>query len=349
MEAGAQWQDVVAAAAPYGLAALHGSAPDVGVVGYTLGGGLGWYARKHGFACHHVVGIEVVDAHGEVVRADAESHAELFWALRGGGGRLGVVSTIEVELLPIADVHAGMMIWDVARAREVLHAYAAWSRTAPEEVTASFRVLRLPPLPELPPFLSGRTVVVLDAAVLLDDEAAGAVLAPFRDLAPEVDTFGRVPAAALTELHMDPPQPSPGVGDGTALSHLDDDAVEAFLGIAGAGVESPLMVAELRLLGGALARVPADAGALRSVDGSHGVFFMCMAPTPEVAALAEQAVDAAVTALRPWTAERGLLNFRERAVDLGDVLDPATVARLRTVAREVDPDGLFVAQHTLGD
>ncbi|HEY0643286.1 MAG TPA: FAD-binding oxidoreductase, partial [Nocardioides sp.] len=151
VEGGTLWEDVVEAAAAHGLAALHGSAPDVAVVGYCLGGGIGWYARKHGFAADSVVAVELVTPNGELLRVDAEHHADLFWALRGGGGNFGVVTALEILLLPYADAYAGMLLWDRTAAPEVLRAWAAWTKDAPEEVTTSFRVMSFPPMPELPP------------------------------------------------------------------------------------------------------------------------------------------------------------------------------------------------------
>ncbi len=347
VESGACWQDVVDAAAPHGLTALHGSAPDVGVVGYTLGGGLSWYARKHGLAANSVVGVELVDATGTVVRADAESRAELFWALRGGGGNFGVVTTIEIRLLPIPDVYAGMMLWDLESAPEVLHCFADWSPGASAEVTASFRVLRFPPIPELPDFLSGRSVVILDGAVLLDDAEAEAVLAPFRALAPLMDTFARVPSATLTDLHMDPPNPTPGVGGGMVLDRLDPDTVAAFLAEVGPGVATGVFMAELRLLGGALAESAAGAGALDRVQGSHLAFLMCVAPTPAAAAAGEAAVEQVLSALTPWRAARHLLNFAEQPVDADDAFEPGAWSRLCEVKAAVDPAGLFLANHAI--
>ncbi len=188
---GTLWCDVVAAAAEHGLAAMHGSSPDVAVAGYALGGGLSWYARRHGLATNSLVAVELVAADGSLVRATAEDEPELFWALRGGGGNFGVVTALELRLLPIADVCAGMLLWDRERAPEVVPAWTAWTRDLPESVTSSMRVMSFPPMPELPPFLSGRRLVVVDGALLEDDGRAAELLAPLRALAPEMDTFGR--------------------------------------------------------------------------------------------------------------------------------------------------------------
>ena len=109
VQAGTLWIEVTEASTPHGLFPLSGSSPDVGVVGYTLGGGLSWLARKHGLAANHVTAIELVTPAGELVRATADEHADLFWALRGGGGNFGVVTALEFRLFPYGEVYAGMM------------------------------------------------------------------------------------------------------------------------------------------------------------------------------------------------------------------------------------------------
>jgi FAD/FMN-containing dehydrogenase len=347
VEGGAVWRDVVAAATPHGLTALHGSAPHVGVTGYTLGGGLSFYGRKHGLAANSVTAVEVVTAEGEVVRADARTNADLFWAVRGGGGNFGIVTALEFRLYPIADAYAGMLLWDLSRADEVVRAWASWSATAAEEVTTSLRVMRFPPIPELPEFLRGRSLVIVDGAVLADDETAAGHLAALRALAPEMDTFGRIPAAGVTEIHMDPVDPTAAVGAGMMLARLDDAAVDAFLGAVGPGVETAVFMAELRQLGGALARTTDDAGALSHLAGSHAAMFLAMAFTPEMATAGADACGGLVTALSEWSEGRNFPNFSERPIDPASAYEPGAWARLRRVKAQVDPGGLFLANHEI--
>ena len=111
------WEEVVDAAAPHGLIALHGSSPNVGVAGYSLGGGMGWLARSHGLQANSLTAIELVTADGELVRTDAHHDPELFWALRGGGGNFGVVTALEFRLYPLREIYAGFMLWDWTRGR----------------------------------------------------------------------------------------------------------------------------------------------------------------------------------------------------------------------------------------
>ena len=173
VQAGAWWMDVTNAAAEHGLAALAGSSPDVGVAGYALGGGLSWLARSHGLAANSVLALEVVTADGVHRRVDAYHDADLFWALRGGGGSFGIVTTLELQLFPITDVYAGVLFFPFERATEVLQAWREWIPTVPESVTSVGRILKFPPLEELPPHLAGRSFVVIEAACQLDSRGGG--------------------------------------------------------------------------------------------------------------------------------------------------------------------------------
>ena len=165
------WAEVSEAAAEHGLAALAGSSPDVGVVGYSLGGGISWLARRYGLAANSVTAVELVNADGELVRADADNESELFWALRGGGGSFGVVTALEFQLYPIAEVYAGVLFFPIERGKEVLHAWRNWLEDVPDEVTSVGRFLQFPPIPDIPEPLRGGSFVVVEATSLLDEAA----------------------------------------------------------------------------------------------------------------------------------------------------------------------------------
>lgn len=344
---GTLWCDVVAAAAPYGLAAMHGSSPDVAVAGYALGGGLSWYARQHGLAANSLLAVEVVTADGTLVRADAEHEADLFWALRGGGGNLGVVTALELRLLPVADVYAGMLLWDRERAHAVVRAWSEWTRDLPDSVTTAMRVMSFPPLPELPPFLSGRQLVVIDGAILEDDDRAAELLAPLRALAPEMDTFGRMPAAGLPEIHMDPPGPTPAVSDHAMLGEFGEEGVAALLAEVGPGRATPLLFAEVRHLGGAVGRPAAGGGVLDHLPAAYALFCVAIAPVPEAAAAGTAAAGRVVAALGRWSVASRALNFTEKAVDTSSGYDGEAWARLCLVRDAFDPTGVFLANHPL--
>ena len=223
VQGGAVWEPAVDAAAAHGMAVLHGSSPDVGIAGYSLGGGIGWYARKLGLATNSLTAVELVIGDGTLVRADARTNPEIFWAVRGGGGSFGVVTALEFRMYPIETAYAGMFLWDLADAEKVLREWAAWAPGAPDEITTSFRAMRLPEMPDLPDFLRGRSVVVVDGAVLGSDDRGRELVAGLRALRPEIDTFARVPAKSLVRLHMDPEGGAPVVSDSAMLGSLPGD------------------------------------------------------------------------------------------------------------------------------
>ena len=231
--AGALWSPVVEAAAAHGLYPLHGSSPDVGVVGYSLGGGVGWAARRHGLQADRIRAIELVTAGGSPLRVDERHDPDVFWALRGGGGGFGIVTAIEFELLPITSAYAGWLAWDWDESERVLGVWAEWAEGAPEAVTSAARILQLPPLPDIPEPLRGRRLVVIDGAVLADTADATRILGPLRTLRPEIDTFATLPAAALARLHGDPEAPVPVVSDHEMLGRLDPAAIATLVRVAG--------------------------------------------------------------------------------------------------------------------
>jgi hypothetical protein len=343
---GTVWQDVVAAAAPYGFTALHGSAGDVAVAGFALAGGISFYGREHGLSVNRVRAVELVTADGSLVRASADEHPELFWAVRGAAGNFGVVTAVEVELLRFADTYAGMMLWDRERAPEVLRAWRDWTIDAPEQATTSLRFFSFPPLPELPPFLAGREVVCIDGSVRTDDEEAQRILAPLRALGPEMDTFGRIPSTALTAVHMDPPFPTAAVSDHRVLTDLPEEAVETLLALVGPGTRSGLFFAELRQLGGALARTPEGAGAIGAIQGAVALFTMSMTPVPEAVAPGLAATERVTERLDPWAEQLRLPTFSERPTPERRLFGEAA-ERLVAEAIRVDPQGLFQANHPL--
>jgi FAD binding domain-containing protein len=203
-DAGAVWQDVTVPAGEHGLAALAGTSPNVGVTGYTLGGGIGWLARRYGLAANSVTAAEIVTPGGRLVRTDAGHEPDLFWAVRGGGGSVGVVTALEMRLYPVRELYAGALFFPIGRAGQVLRAWRTWTGTVPDEVTSVGRILRLPPLPEVPEPLRGRAFALVEAAFMGDAGTGSELLGSLRRLGPELDTFAMIPAPALQQLHMDP-------------------------------------------------------------------------------------------------------------------------------------------------
>jgi FAD/FMN-containing dehydrogenase len=345
--AGALWGEVVPAAAEHGLAALAGSAKDVGVVGYTLGGGIGWLARRHGLACSSVLGAEVVTADGRIVRADAEREPDLFWALRGGGGSFAIVTALEFALYPVAEVYAGALYWPLERAGEALNAWRELVAAAPVELTSLGRLMQFPPIPEVPEPFRGRAFALVEAAYCGPEADGAALLEPLRSLGPELDTLATIPVDGLSELHMDPPQPVPFAGDGMLLAELPADAVDALVGVAGAGSGSPLLSVEVRHLGGALERASTSNGALSSIDAGFALYGVGVAMDADVQAGVQAHAAKVQGALAAWSADRSFMNFTERRSDPSEFFDASTYERLQRVKAEYDPDAVIRANHSI--
>lgn len=347
VEGGATWEPAVDAAAAHHRAVLHGSSPDVGVAGYSLGGGIGWYARKLGLATNSITAVEIVIGDGTLVRADAHTNAELFWAVRGGGGSFGIVTALEFAMFDIATAYAGFLMWDLADIEPVLREWAAWAPGAPDEITTAFRAMRIPPLPDLPDFLSGKEIAIIDGAVLGSDERGEQLLAGLRALRPTMDTFARVPAKSLVRLHMDPEGGAPVAGDSTMLGSFPDAAVDAFIAEAGPDARSSLLMAELRQLGGALARPHLGGGVLHRLDAQFLTFAAGMAMTPEMGAQAHADAVRLNQALEPFQNGRQYSNFAENPVDSRSFFDAGAWTQLAGIRSAVDPHGVFVANHPI--
>jgi hypothetical protein len=342
VEAGVIWIEVVEAAAEHGLAALSGSSPDVGVVGYTLGGGLSWLARKYGFAANSVTAVELVTADGRLIRADRENEPDLFWAVRGGGGSFGVVTALEFRLYPLTEVYAGVMFWPIERATVVLNAWREWTATVPDEMTSVGRLLQLPPLPDIPEPLRGRSFVVVET-IFVGDEAEGAkLIAPFRALEPELDTVATVPMPALSHLHMDPEYPVPGAGEGMLLDEFTAATVDA---VIESTVGTSLLSVEVRHLGGAVGRPSAQHGALSHFDAEYLLFGVGITPTPEAHTAVLADVERLVVALTPWDSGSMYLNFSEADVNKGRRWTEQAHHRLRRVKAHYDAGDLIRSNH----
>jgi FAD/FMN-containing dehydrogenase len=342
--AGVLWGDLVEAAGEHGLIGLHPSAPDVGVVGYSISGGIGWYARWLGLQAHSITAAEVVLADGSIVRASADSEPELFWGLRGGGMPLGVVTALEFDLYPLDTVVAGFLAWDRAQMERVLPVWAQWAESAPEAATTSLRLVTAPPMPQIPAELHFRSLVVIDGAVLGSDDEAAEMLAPLRALQPEFDTVTRVPAASLVRLHLEPEGPTPGYASSRLMSGLPADAIEAVLEIAGPDATEGPDITEFRQLGGALRR-PYEGAALSSLDGSFLVLGFGLRPDPAEWDEAREHAVRLLEALEPWQNGREYLPMLDERSDTRKAFPPGVHARLSALRAAVDPDRLFAGPH----
>ncbi len=348
VEAGVLVVELSEAAQEHGLSSMPGSAPDVGVTGYTLGGGLSWLGRRHGFACNRVRAVEVVTADGERRTVDADNEPDLFWALRGGGGNFAVVTALHLNLLPIADVYAGVLLFPAEVGAAGVRAYREWAEGLPEEVTSIVRFIRPPDIPDVPEPLRNRAMLTVTAACIGGEEEGARTIAPLAEIGePIMSTFGQIPAAGLCRIHMEPETPVPGLGHHRVLTGLPDEAIDVLAELCGADSGTPLLMTEVRHLGGALGRPDPDGGALSHLEAAYVTFSLGMPMAPEQGQAIDGQLDAIHEALAPWAADGGYFNFAERPCDTDAILPPEVCARLAEVKRRYDPDGVFRANHEL--
>jgi FAD/FMN-containing dehydrogenase len=336
--------DLVAAAAEHGLAAVVGSAKDVSVAGFALGGGLSFMGRRHGLGANQVTAIEVVTADGALRRVDADEETDLFWALRGTAGSLGVVTGLEVRLHEAGEVHAGMVVFDAAHAPALMRAWSDWAADAPDGITTSLKLVHVPPLPMFPEPLQGRSVVMVQGYALDGPGDAEALLGRLRAIAePILGGFGPTALTALQDVHGDPEQPVPVAGRALPIAEVTDAAIEALLAAAAPG--GPLMAVDLRQLGGALAAGAPDGGAMDRVEGACLAFAMSPVFDPAAVPAIEAGLDGLEAALAPWRAPGGVPTFGERPGAAEDLHGAAVAARLREIRAAYDPDRRFVVSH----
>jgi FAD/FMN-containing dehydrogenase len=347
VRSGSKWEDVVPQASELGLAALHGSTPDVSVAGYSLGGGVGWYARKLGLSANSITAIEVVTADGRLRRVDRANDADLFWALRGGGGNFGVVTSLEIELYAIPEVYAGVLFFPWERSAEVLQTWLDWTATVPDEVTSVGRILQFPPLPDVPEPMRGKSFVVVEAVVLGDEAYGAELMQPIRALGAAMDTFAMVPPAGIAELHMDPPSPVPYTGAGQMLGDLTPKAIDDFVAVAGPGSGSPLVSTEIRHVGGALRRAEPHHGALATLDASFLTFGVGVVMDADTYAANREQLALLERVFAPYDTGRHYLNFAEEKTDPARFFEAGAYRRLRAVKGAVDPDNVFRANHSI--
>ncbi|WP_079078136.1 FAD-binding oxidoreductase [Streptomyces sp. CdTB01] len=336
VRAGVRWGQVVAAAAPYGLAPLNGSAPGVGAVSSTLGGGLGILAREFGYAADHVRALDVVTADGRRRHVTRAADPDLYWALLGAGADFGVVTGLEIGLVPVRRLYGGSLAFD-GRAVDpaaLLRAYEEWTRTVPDGLTSSFAAVPYPDLPALPPHLRGRYVVSVRVAYTGGD--GDAVMAPLRKWGPVLsDSLREMPYAQSHTIHSDPDFPHAYYGDSAVLSELDLAGAGELLARTGPDAGGPMCVVQINHLGGALAR-PAP----NSVPYREGRFLLRLLSVGE-RETARAVVDPALALLADTTIGRAR-NFAFGAGDRGEGLyDPGTHARLAGLKADLDPANLF--------
>jgi len=319
--AGAQWAPVFVAAAQHGLAPITGSATNVGVVGYLLGGGLGPLARSHGVSSDYLVSATVVTGAGELIEANADSHPDLFWALRGGKFGLGIVTEVRVRLVELRTLHAGSLMFDEPHIEAALRGWVDYTHSAAPDVTTSVAIARFPQTDRIPEPLRGRRLLALRFAHpgALADGAR--LAAPLRAIAPiYIDNLGELAAAEMARIHNDPPGPVPSWSRGGLLERIDQDFATTLLGHVGAGTDAPFIAAEVRHLGNATTR---DVPGGSAVGGRSAAFTFSLigAPRPELfETVVPDAAERVFASLAPWLSNEITINF------IGEPADPARLA-----------------------
>ncbi|MFD6756876.1 FAD-binding oxidoreductase [Micromonospora gifhornensis] len=348
--AGTCWDAVIQAAAEHGLAAPHGSSPQVGVVGYLLRGGVSFYGRHRGLAVNSVRAVELVTADGRLRRVDADTEPDLFWALRGGGGGFGVVTAVEIELFPVAGVVTGAAFWPVAHAAELIPRWQRWAEQSPWTATTSLRVMRLPDVPGvIDPELSAGPVLCVDGVVVgpsADDvetaqRQAEELLRPLRSVAaPLRDSWRPTDCTQVPYSHLDPVEPLSLHGDHMLLGELGERGAGAFLAAA-ADPATTLINVELRQLGGAFASPVPGGGALDHVGAAYAWLAGGAPGGPLTLADVADACARVRAALRPWDTGSTVPSLVENVSQPQRHLTAARLANVDRVRLSVDPDGVF--------
>lgn len=325
--AGVQGGQVQAAAGPLGLTGLPGSSPLVSVVGYTLGGGLSWFGRKYGWAADSVTAFDVVTADGTQARVTADSDAELFWALRGGGGDYAVVTAIEYDLHPAPTLFGGRMVWHGSQAPRVLDAFRKITSAAPDELTVWFNMLDIP---------NGPWLVTLDSTFLGEEAEGRALLSALDEIeGANADTRGVWPMAELGEIAHEPTEPGPSAARAELLTDLDDKVVAALL----AEPIAPLLGMNIRHLGGALARPTENPQGPLTEPYTLSMFGVPSSPERRAEIVARQ--EALVQSVAPYISGRKPYTYLSPGDTAAAAFTPEALARLQQVKRDRDPRGVF--------
>jgi hypothetical protein len=349
LEAGAVWSRVLHEAAPFGLAPLAGSAPAVGAVSYTLGGGIGELGRRWGFSADHVRRLDVVTADGVLRRVTAEEHPDLFWAVRGGGGNFGVVTGMQIGLVELAEVYGGGLFFAGEDAGQVLATLLAIGRDAPDEISLSVALVVFPDLPAVPEPLRGRWCCHARISSSGSATRCEAVIAPLRRSAtPLLDTVRTMPVTDIGTIHNDPVTPRATNSRALVLHQVDADTVAAIL--RHAGPHTPYVI-EVRQLGGAFGREPDVPNAVGHRHGAVTVYATAYPHPISVSASDGAAEQGLLDDLAPWSDGGALVNFlagpHVSPDDVRAAYEPDCWARLVETKTTWDPDNVFRINHNI--
>jgi FAD/FMN-containing dehydrogenase len=342
---GLTWSELDHETQAFGQAVTGGLVSSTGIAGFTLGGGIGWLLRKYGLTCDNLVSADLVTADGQLLTASEREHPDLLWALRGGGGNFGVVTSLEYRLHPVGPVvFGGPVFYAAADAAQVLRGWRDLTTGMPDELTTLANILVAPPVPFLPEAVHGQMVVGIVGMYAGPVEDGTRAAEPLRSLAePLADLMGPMPYVALQSL-LDPlwQAGAQNYFAGTMLRELPDHAIDTLLAGHADG-RAPVRELHLHHGGGAMAHAPAGGSAFAHRDAAY--ILNVIARSPERQGFDEHAGWARAThaAMGPWSTGGGYVNFTsEPGQDkVRASYPPDTYARLVEVKDRYDPTNLF--------
>ncbi|MFE3319667.1 FAD-binding oxidoreductase [Nocardia sp. NPDC059195] len=343
--AGVRAGALVEAAARYGLAPLNGSSPSVGVVGYVLGGGLGLLAREFGYAADHVRRIELVTADGRMRSLGPRD--ELFGAVLGSGGNFGVVTGLELDLVPVDEIYGGQLVFDAPLVDLVLETWRAWTATVPSALTSTIAVMTYPDIPPVPESLRGRHVASIRVAFDGSDEEGERWVAPLRQIGPRLrEDLRTMPYAESHTIHSDPPFPHAYAATNALLSELAPQGLSALRALTAPGGQVDAVI-DIRHLGGALRH-----GGPASIDHRDAEYIVRVITGPGAGDSAPEGLALVREALAPWTIGHSLafLYGAGGAADAAQTAagySPDTYRWLAAAKAEYDPRNMFRANRNI--
>jgi hypothetical protein len=341
VQGGATWGAFDAAAGSYGLATTGGLVSTTGVAGLTLGGGIGWLMRKHGLSCDNLLAVELVSAQGDSIRASADQNPELFWALRGGGGNFGIVTSFEFRLHEVGTVTGGLMLFPEERTPEILAFYQDYVQDLPDEFTTMLSAITAPVADFVPTEMRGRPSIAFIGCFSGDAREANRVLQRVRRLHPGIDLFDSVPYVDLQKMFdADMPHGIRCYLKAGYLSELNESATEVVVKHT-RPMRSAQSTFDLHHMGGAVARVAEDATAFDDRRSTFCFNVVGLWTDPTADDSIRDSVREFASALAPFSTRTVYVNFTADAGSARVAYSEAKLSRLQQVKRGYDPNNLF--------
>lgn len=351
VEAGAKLSDVDAETQKFGLAVPTGTVSETGIAGLALGGGFGYLRGKYGLTCDNLISAKIVTANGDLIKVSNEENPDLFWAIRGGGGNFGVVTSFEFQLHPVGpDVMAIDVMYDYKDAEEVFQKLNAYMNNVSDDISINTTIVQLPPAPFLPESVHYKRVITVSGMfsgeLTLEDEKR--VIDPIRQLAePLLDNSGMTPYTDLQrKLDMMVPDGAEIVGTSLFFRELNDEALEIILNHA-EGAPLPMVMAQIWYLNGAMNRVQPDETAFPVRDAT-ALLLLDGAIIPDEPELSQQWMDELYDKLLPYACDKAsYLNGAKVDEEITKNTYATNYLRLAQIKRRYDPDNLFCHNHNI--